>query len=200
MKKVWTFFYGSYMNFNVLKEVDIVPEEFEVAKLNGFDIRIQPLANLVPSNQHCVYRIMATVTHEELERLYVHAQDVLGGTYFPEAVLVETMVGKWIPALCYIAPSMEPKPPDDEYIDRMLGAGAQWADIAKDELTPDDKKARSAAWRAEGIQICIELIQQVREIEGVAGVHIMAIEWEEAVGPIAEGAGLLPRPTVAVTA
>lgn len=34
------------------------------------------------------------------------------------------------------------------------------------------------------------------EVEGVAGVHIMAIEWEEAVQPIVEGAGLLPRPTV----
>ena len=41
--------------------------------------------------------------------------------------------------------------------------------------------------------MCIDLINQVREIEGVAGAHIMAIEWEEAVKPIAEGAGLLPR-------
>ena len=47
-----------------------------------------------------------------------------------------------------------------------------------------------------GIKICIELIQQIREIEGVAGVHIMAIEWEDAVKPIVEGAGLLPRPIV----
>jgi len=84
----------------------------------------------------------------------------------------------------------------DELIDRMEAAGAEWADIAKDDLTPEDKKARSKAWKAEGIQICIELIQELKEIEGVAGTHIMAIEWEEAVGPIAEGAGLLPRPTV----
>jgi methylenetetrahydrofolate reductase (NADPH) len=40
------------------------------------------------------------------------------------------------------------------------------------------------------------LIQQIREIEGVSGVHIMAIEWEDAVKPIVEGAGLLPRPVV----
>jgi 5,10-methylenetetrahydrofolate reductase len=82
----------------------------------------------------------------------------------------------------------------DELIDRMTAAGAPWADIPKEELTKEDKSARSAAWKEEGIKICIELIQQLREIEGVAGVHIMAIEWEEAVGPIAEGAGLLPRP------
>jgi methylenetetrahydrofolate reductase (NADPH) len=82
----------------------------------------------------------------------------------------------------------------DELIERMTAAGAPWAGIPKEELTKEDKQARSAAWREEGIKICVELIQQLREIEGVAGVHIMAIEWEEAVGPIAEGAGLLPRP------
>jgi len=48
----------------------------------------------------------------------------------------------------------------------------------------------------EGIKICVETIQQLREMEGVAGVHIMAIEWEEKVKEIAEAAGLLPRPQV----
>jgi methylenetetrahydrofolate reductase (NADPH) len=84
----------------------------------------------------------------------------------------------------------------DELIERMTEAGAAWAGKSKDELTPEDKKARAAAWRQEGIRICIELIEQIREIEGVAGVHVMAIEWEEAVVPIVEGAGLLPRPTL----
>ncbi|CAG0936502.1 methylenetetrahydrofolate reductase (NADPH) [Thermoflexales bacterium] len=84
----------------------------------------------------------------------------------------------------------------DQLIERMAAVGAPWAGKSKDELTKEDKKARSAAWQTEGIKICIELIQQIREIEGVAGVHIMAIEWEEAVKPIVEGAGLLPRPIV----
>ena len=84
----------------------------------------------------------------------------------------------------------------DEIIDRMTAAGEPWAKLSKDELTKEDKKARSKAWKETGIQICIELIQELREIEGVAGVHIMAIEWEEAVKPIAEGAGLLPRPVL----
>jgi methylenetetrahydrofolate reductase (NADPH) len=85
----------------------------------------------------------------------------------------------------------------DELIDRMKGAGAPWAGKTKDELTRDDKRERAAAWRAEGINVCIELIQQMQEIEGIAGVHIMAIEWESAVKPIVEGAGLYPRPEVA---
>ena len=84
----------------------------------------------------------------------------------------------------------------DEIIDQMKAAGAPWAGKKKEELTKDDKRARSKAWREAGIKICTELIQQLREIKGVAGVHIMAIEWEEAVKPITEGAGLYPRPTV----
>ena len=60
----------------------------------------------------------------------------------------------------------------------------------------DDKGALQEAWRAEGIKMCIEQIQQVREIEGVAGIHIMAIQWEAAIKPIVEGAGLWPRPDV----
>lgn len=88
----------------------------------------------------------------------------------------------------------------DEIIKRMAGASAPWAGKTKDELTPDDKKARAKAWREEGISICIGLIEDLKEIEGVAGVHIMAIEWEEAMKPIVEGAGLYPRPVVAEAA
>lgn len=48
--------------------------------------------------------------------------------------------------------------------------------------------------KAEGIQIAVDIINQVREIPGVNGVHIMAIEWEEAVPEIVKLAGLGPRP------
>jgi methylenetetrahydrofolate reductase (NADPH) len=45
----------------------------------------------------------------------------------------------------------------------------------------------------EGLKICVETIQRLKEVPGVRGVHIMAIEWEETVGQIVERAGLLPR-------
>ncbi len=48
----------------------------------------------------------------------------------------------------------------------------------------------------EGLAICAEIIEKLRAIEGVAGIHIMAIEWEQKVREIVERAGLLPRPTV----
>ncbi len=48
----------------------------------------------------------------------------------------------------------------------------------------------------EGIQICADIIEQVKDIEGVSGIHCMAIEWESAVPEILSRAGLLPRPGI----
>ncbi|PHR26410.1 MAG: 5,10-methylenetetrahydrofolate reductase [Desulfotalea sp.] len=55
---------------------------------------------------------------------------------------------------------------------------------------PKDKQAE------EGVAICVETIKRLKKVEGVAGFHIMAIEWEEKVEEICERAGLLPRPQV----
>jgi len=49
-----------------------------------------------------------------------------------------------------------------------------------------DKKSQAQ----EGIKICLETIEELKELKGVSGVHIMAIEWEEAVGKIVKQAGL----------
>jgi len=63
----------------------------------------------------------------------------------------------------------------DEIINRMEG-------VTKDKQ------------QEEGIKICVETIERLKEIPGVKGIHVMAIEWEEVVGEIVERAGLLPRP------
>ena len=59
--------------------------------------------------------------------------------------------------------------------------------------TPKEKQAE------EGIAICLETIQRLKEIEGICGFHIMAIEWEEKVPEIVEKAGLYPRPDIEKT-
>ena len=66
----------------------------------------------------------------------------------------------------------------DEIIKRLSGAG------------------RGSKARDEGMRLCAGMIQEAREIEGVRGVHIMAVEWEEAIASITEMAGLLPRPVL----
>ena len=50
--------------------------------------------------------------------------------------------------------------------------------------------------KEEGIKICLETIEQLKEIQGVHGIHIMAVAWEEMVPLIVEQAKLLPRPVV----
>lgn len=49
---------------------------------------------------------------------------------------------------------------------------------------------------AEGIAICVETIERLKQVEGVAGFHIMAIDWEEKVEEIVKKAGLYPRPQI----
>lgn len=78
-----------------------------------------------------------------------------------------------------------------KFMNRMVAGIEIPEDIIKriaDE--PKDKQA------AKGIEICIEQIHEVKEMEGIAGVHVMAIEWEEKLNEIVGGAGLLPRPLV----
>lgn len=124
---VWTFFYGSNMNLDVLRKVDFVPDEVHVARLHGFDIEIRPLANLVRSDRGSVYGILAAGTHDELTRLYGrYVHDELGATYLPEAVLCEKLDGALVPALCYIAPTTEPAPATDEYLDRIVAPARQF--------------------------------------------------------------------------
>jgi methylenetetrahydrofolate reductase (NADPH) len=60
--------------------------------------------------------------------------------------------------------------------------------IERMKATPKEKQAE------EGIKICVESIEKLKEIPGVRGIHIMAIEWEEKVAEIVKAAGLLPRP------
>jgi hypothetical protein len=86
-ERVSVFFYGSYINRGVLAEVDLAPARFDVARLPGWDIRIGPLANLAPSDQHTVYGAIATATHAEPGRLHRHAEKVLGGRDRPQASL-----------------------------------------------------------------------------------------------------------------
>ncbi len=63
-----------------------------------------------------------------------------------------------------------------------------------DELVARMENAKEA--KEEGLKIAVETIDQIRDIPGVRGVHIMAVAWEEVVPAIVEGAYLLPRPIV----
>ena len=80
---------------------------------------------------------------------------------------------------------------------KSLGAARYMKNYVSGITVPDELIERlqgAEKKKEEGLNICIETIQQLKEIEGVAGVHIMAIAWEEVVPEIVERAGLYPRP------
>lgn len=65
-----------------------------------------------------------------------------------------------------------------------------------DELVARLEKTPPARQAEEGIAVAVELVNAVRAIPGVSGVHLIGIKWEEGVARVAEAAGLLPRPTL----
>jgi 5,10-methylenetetrahydrofolate reductase len=65
---------------------------------------------------------------------------------------------------------------------------------------PDDIVTRleqATDVKEEGVKVCLEIIEQVRQIPGVKGIHIMAVGWEDMVPTIVQRAGLSPRPQFA---
>ena len=63
-----------------------------------------------------------------------------------------------------------------------------------DELVTRMEEAEDA--KTEGVRIALEIIEQLKEIPGVHGIHIMAVGWEDIVPEIVKEAGLLPRPVL----
>jgi methylenetetrahydrofolate reductase (NADPH) len=59
-----------------------------------------------------------------------------------------------------------------------------------------DRMADAEDAKEEGVKICLETIEQLKEIDGIHGVHVMAVAWEDIVPQIVEKAGLMPRPIV----
>lgn len=79
---------------------------------------------------------------------------------------------------------------------KSVGAARYMQQSVSGMIVPDDLIARlkkAADAKAEGVEICVEQIKYLRTVEGVAGIHIMAVMWEEIVPTILEKAGLRSR-------
>ena len=154
-------------------EIDVEPRLFIGAAANPFaepfEYRPYRLAKKVAAGADFIQTQM--IFNVPRFREYMKRIGDLG---LHEKVYILAGVGpiRSLGAARYMASKVPGMDVPDEIVDRM-------------KKTPKEKRAE------EGIKICIEIIQQVREIPGVRGVHIMAIEWEDAVPEIVEKAGLL---------
>ena len=97
-RSIDAFFYGLFIDHEILREAGVAPMNPRRAYLEGFALRIGRRATLVPSAGARAYGMLFALTHADIDRLY--AAPGLE-PYRPEAVLVSTLNGGSLPALCY---------------------------------------------------------------------------------------------------
>jgi Gamma-glutamyl cyclotransferase, AIG2-like len=98
MRTIDVFFYGLFMDEELLRSKGVTPTRFRPAVLPGFELRIGNRATLVPAMSGRVFGIVASLSHAELEQLY---SEPSVQAYRPEAVLVQLRDGEAIAALCF---------------------------------------------------------------------------------------------------
>lgn len=98
LRPISVFFYGLFMDHEVLRAADVQPSALRVARLPDHALKIGNRATLLPMAGHTAYGVLTTLTHSELERLY--AGPGLDA-YRPEAVLVHPVDGPPVAALCF---------------------------------------------------------------------------------------------------
>ena len=97
-RRAEVFFYGLFMDEDLLRAQGMVPENRELAWLDDFALRIGKRATLVPSAASRVHGIVMSLTLADLQRLY--SQPGLEA-YKPQAVLAHIATGGVVAALCY---------------------------------------------------------------------------------------------------
>ncbi len=166
---------GKFLNE---EEIDKPPQMFIGAAANPFadpyEFRIYRLANKIDAGAdfiqtQCIYNMprFRDFMKKAVDMGLTEKAYILAGVTPMKSARMAQYMAKFVPGMDV----------PEELIDRLKGAG----------------KGNQAE---EGIKFAIEQIEEFKEMEGVAGVHLMAIEWEHKVPEIAERAKVLPRPQV----
>ena len=159
-------------------KIDGAPQMFIGAAANPFaepfEWRVHRLAKKIEAGAdfiqtQCIYNM------EKMREWVRQANDM--GLTEKTAILAGVTPMKSLGMARYMKSKVPGMDVPDEVIKRLQGV---------------DKKKQAD----EGIKMACEQIEEFKEMKGVAGVHLMAIEWEHRVPEIAELAGVLPRPEV----
>jgi methylenetetrahydrofolate reductase (NADPH) len=160
------------------QEIDVPPKLFVGAAANPFaepyEFRVYRLAKKITAGAdfiqtQCIYNM------EKFRDFMKRVVDM--GLHEKCHILAGVTPMKSVGMAQYMAKNVPGMDVPDALIKRLRGAG----------------KGKVAE---EGIQFALEQIEEFKQMEGIAGVHLMAIEWEHRVPEIAERAGVLPRPKV----
>lgn len=166
---------GKFLNG---QDIDVAPRLFIGAASNPFadpsEFRVYRLAKKIAAGAdfvqtQCIYN---------MKRFREFMKQVVDmGLHKKCAILAGVTPMKSVGMARYMAKQVPGMDVPGELIKRLQGAG----------------KGKVAE---EGIRFAVEQIEEFKQMEGIAGVHLMAIEWEHRVPEIAERAGVLPRPRV----
>ncbi|MFZ0451392.1 MAG: methylenetetrahydrofolate reductase [Desulfatiglandaceae bacterium] len=166
---------GKFLNG---QDIDVSPNLFIGAASNPFgdpsEFRVYRLAKKISAGAdfvqtQCIYNM------KRFREFMKQAVDM--GLHEKCYILAGVTPMKSVGMARYMAKQVPGMDVPDELINRLKGAG----------------KGKVAD---EGIRFAVEQIEEFKEMEGIAGVHLMAIEWEHRVPEIAKMAGVLPRPKV----
>ena len=166
---------GKFLND---EEIDVPPRLFIGAASNPFadpfEYRVHRLAAKIAAGAdfiqtQCIYNM------DKFREFMKKAVDM--GLHEKCYILAGVTPMKSVGMAQYMAKSVPGMDVPEALITRLRGAG----------------KGKVAE---EGIKFAIEQIEEFKEMEGISGIHLMAIEWEHRVPEIAKRAGVLPRPTV----
>jgi len=159
-------------------EIGRPPQMFVGAAANPFadpfEIRVRRLAKKIAAGvefiqTQCIYNL------DKFELWMKQARDL--GLHEKVYILAGVTPFKSAGMAKYMKKRVPGMDVPDEVVERMSGV-------------PKEKQPE------EGINICVESIQRLKEVEGVRGFHVMAIEWEEMVPEIVKRSGLHPRPKI----
>ncbi len=167
---------GKFLNE---EEIDVPPKMFIGAAANPFadpyEFRIYRLANKIDAGAdfiqtQCIYNMdrFRDFIKKAVDMGLTEKTYILAGVTPMKSARMAQYMAKFVPGMDV---------PED-LVKRLQGAG----------------KGKQAE---EGIKFAIEQIEEFKEMKGIAGVHLMAIEWEHKVPEIAERANVLPRPVMA---
>ncbi|MEH0019725.1 MAG: methylenetetrahydrofolate reductase [Desulfobacter sp.] len=166
---------GRFMND---EEIDVPPEIFVGAACNPFadpyEFRPYRLANKIEAGAD-----------------FIQTQCIFNMDKFRD--FMKKVVDMGLHERCYILAGVTPmKNASMANFMKKFVPGMDIPDTLVKRLKGVEKKDQAE----EGIKFALEQVEEFKEMEGVAGVHMMAIEWEHKVPEIAERAGVLPRPVM----
>jgi methylenetetrahydrofolate reductase (NADPH) len=163
--------------------------------LNGEDIDERPKlfigAAANPFAEPCEFRVHRLAKKIAAGADFIQTQCIYNMERFRE--FMKQVVDMGLHEKCYILAGLTPM--------KTLGMARYMAKSVPGMDVPDFlikrlEGAGKGKVAEEGIKITLEQIEEFKEMEGIAGIHLMAIEWEHKVPEIAERADLLPRPKV----